>query len=511
MNLNGWISSGYTAVQNWVQLSEDSDRWPPQITKAEFKLLDDDSKEKTRTCSISRVMKRCGDLLAQSLNLISFIRTVPNMSKMQSSCFRRDLFLLKMDLPFFVKIPTFNFANHPSVTEALFKPHRDGALFLTDNGKETIFQLIVDMLGDPTITSEDLIFTCSPEMTSRYRTFLNKAFAPQEVNKHRKVIHTCVEDTLRKWNNMTSIFGSVNINLQSHNFVCDVLCRVLFDREDTSAQMAFSMNTFFNYISSRFLKKEVKSPVEVKKATEFFWSFVDEAIEKKTWITKSLFQSGFNKKQVRMIIFSLFFAGTDSMTSSLTYGILKCAQNRDEQDTVKGEIAQLQEDRPSEEFSILASEIPHVKRILMESLRMFTPVIGILRIAKEDLLLEVTDLTCKGQKVSRNIPKGELIAPSQNLAARCPMLYPDHPEKYDSSRHLGEEEKELSSLPWKPFGGGKSVCPGGYLYQLTTQILFAEMLRNHVLSTNIVGEPQQTGHFINKLEETVDVSFVERK
>lgn len=506
MSLNGWISTGYNAVLNWNKPCDKSHCLSPQKTKAVFKVLDEDSKQKFRTCSITGIMKKCGNFLIQTLNLISIIRSGPNFSKMQESVFRKDPLLLKMDFPFFLKIPTFNFANHPSVTEALFKPHRDEDVFLTDNGKNSIYQLIVDMLGDQTITRDDIIFTCSPEMTKLYRSFLNKAFTTTSINEHRKVIHKCAQETLIKWNKMTRESGSVNITIEANTFTCDVLCRLFLGCEDFDGKMAKAMNTFFSYISSRFLKKDFDLQ-EVENAKNTFWSFIDNAIEKKSIFALNLVENSFDQKQIRMILFSLFFAGTDSTTTSLTYGILKCAQNPIEQEVVMDEIKKLQEIHSSEDFSKLACQAPHVKRILMESIRIFTPVIGILRIAKEDLLLEVIN---DDETVTRYIPKGELIAPSQNLAARCPMLYPNNPEKYNPYRHQEEEKKDLLSLPWKPFGGGKHVCPGWYVYQLTAQILFAKMMRSHVLSTSIVGEPQQTGHFINKLMETVYVSFLER-
>jgi cytochrome P450 len=257
---------------------------------------------------------------------------------------------------------------------------------------------------------------------------------------------------------------------------------------DDDCKLAESLSAFFEYISSRFLKQTINQD-KIDRAVRTFWEIIDCAIRQKKGLTAYLVEdSQFNEKEMRMILFSLLFAGTDSTTTSLIYCLLKCAQKQHTQ-------------------AAMIRDPKLIKRFIMEGLRMFTPVIGVMRIARKNLSLTVEN---GDQTIEKYIQKGELIVPSQNLAARCPALYSDA-NYFNSERHAGKESMDLISLPWKPFGDGKHACPGWYLYQLTAEILLEELVKNYEITTDITEEPQQTGHFINKLQQVVVVSLSKKK
>ncbi|MBA2728667.1 MAG: cytochrome P450 [Parachlamydiaceae bacterium] len=134
---------------------------------------------------------------------------------------------------------------------------------------------------------------------------------------------------------------------------------------------------------------------------------------------------------------------------------------------------------------------------------MFTPVIGVTRVATEKLY---QTSTCTGISAIHTIPKGEHIAPSQNLAARSPLLFPDTPNEFHPERH--KTIPPLISLPWHPFGGAHNPCTGTILYNLLAETLFTELLGKYKFTTDIKHEVEQTGSFITKLKEPIYIKLL---
>lgn len=451
-------------------------------TRATIRIHDKES-PKRRDCSLARVGEVCTKLFYQTMNFFSLMRSGPNIAKMQQAVLQSDSELPMMDFPPLSGIPTFYFANDPSLTHLIFKSHRDGPYFTIDNASpDSIFRLIYDMLHDSTITSEDLVFTCSQEKSKQVRTVLNSILSPNSVQEVLPIIEATVQNTIDQWDQLDAF----DLGKASHQFTCTVLSKTLLGIEDSKGELALSMHVFFDYISSRFLKKPT-DPTEVHHAKMTFFRMVDQALTEKTGIAAKLdLYPELSLKDKRMLLFSLFFAGTDSTASSLTYCLLKCAQNESLQWDVFSEVAE--------------QKVSMIRKILAEGLRVFTPVIGVTRIAGRDLIIKLPN----GEE--RHIPKGAILAPSQNLAARCPMFFSPHQPSTFNAYHHGEVNK-LEALPWAPFGSGSHACPGASLYQLIAETLISKLLHQGALSTSFKREPTQTGHFINKLAEPVSVIY----
>lgn len=478
-------------------------QWQPRNTKVSISIAHEEHSEKRRDCSITRVGEICASLFYGTINFFSLLKTGPNIAQMQNTVLKRDPVLPKMEFLSFLKIPTFYFANHPSITEAMFKPHRDGSLYLTDNeSPDSIFQLISKMLNDPLISKEDLVFTCSSERTTVFRSILNSILSPRAVQELWPAIEETVQETIDNW----GLKHSFNLTEECHLFTCAVLTKVLLGIDDENGKLAHSMNVFFDYISSTFLKKPIDAN-KVHLAKETFFQMVDLSLEQNSGISGKL-QQQLTIHEKKMLFFSLFFAGTDSTVSSLVYCLLKCAQSPSLQEEIRLEM--------TETHSSIQNPLPDtqlrdhlhksiIKKTLAEGLRVFTPVIGVTRIAREDLTLK---METQPEPTIRHIPKGARLAPSQNLAARCPMLFPEHPNEFDPHRY--NEVKNLASLPWAPFGSGTHACPGAALYQLIAHTFVGKLLSKGQLATELQNEPTQTGHFINKLAEPITVAYTQK-
>lgn len=463
--------------------------------------LDEEDFSKPRDCSWARVKELCTALFTQSYHFLSLIGSGGSVARMQKAVAHQQSLLLRMDFPLLTKTPTFYFANHPSVAKALFHSHRDGDFFLTDNtSKTSIFQLLNDLMQDSTLTPEDLVFTCSPEKTKTNRRILQSLLSKENVDGYRLVIKQVVSEAIGEWANHRFAF---NLHAEAHRITCRVLGLILLGFDDTQDRLAGHMKVFFDYISDRFLNKPIHQE-KVDQAREDFWKIVNIGLQQEmglAWLLKS--QYHLPEQQIRWMIFSLLFAGTDSTSGSVAYSLLKVAQSNLASQRLKQEfLKNAKQATPLPSFEVSCnSQI--IKQWLAEGLRVFTPVIGVTRIAKEDLKMQITR---EGELLTTfHIPKGSLLFPSQNVIARCPVLFPNEPNEFNPGHQANV--MQFASLPWMPFGGGSHPCPGAYLYQTMAQIVVGEVVSRGRLTTPLNTEPAQTGHFINMLSESIMVSF----
>jgi len=490
MKIPNWISSCYHTVQKRLNEVTDASDWPVKDCKVVFEAAQGDEPPRSMSrCSIKWLLRCSWDRLTQLVNTACLFYHGFNIHKIQSAVASHDSLLARAKFSL-SGIPTFLFATHPSTTAAILKPHRDAGPFIIDNGPGSIFALISEMLNDKNLTPDDIIFTCSEEKTKFFHLHLKNEFSSKAIGNYKPQMLSVVNRELESW------LGNKKINVTeaSHHLVCDAMSTVLLGCPDDDRHLAFAMQTFFDYIVAKFSKKDFDEQKLIT-AKNYFWERVLQGIDNKDSFAGRLSRNPeLDHEQVKMIIFSLLFAGTDSSSMSLTYGIYKCAQDDVLPWKAKSEIAKMKDD-----ISLPCSTPVIVQQIIRESLRMFTPVVGITRVARED---SVQRSSCDNESVIHFIAKKELLAPSQNLAARSPLLFPNNPDKFLPERH--EKITSLISLPWLPFGGG-NPCTGWMFYNVLAETLFTELLGRYEFSTNIKHEVEQVGSFINKLKEPIYV------
>lgn len=496
-------STSYHWIQKQCNQDYDASTWPSKSCKAIFKNVEETKPEKFKRCSIKWLLRSGWNKLVQTVNTAALECNGFNIHKLQKMVIRQDSLLARESFLPILGIPPFHFATHPIVTSEILKPHRDGDLFITDNGPDSIFAYIVEIFDDKSITPDDIIFTCSPQKTSLFKAIINSHIDSIAMEAHRAEIDEAVKKALKIWANKGE---NVNVSECTHSLVCDAMSRIILGVPDSSGLLSFAMRTFFDYVVARFSKTEFPSK-KLSSARKCFWKCVKKPIKNKLCLAGILTgHKNFTEKQIAMFVFSLFFAGIDSTTQSIVYGIHKYAQDVNLQGNLYNEITNLQKGESGCPIYQLAKTSKLLQQFMIESLRMFTPVIGVTRIARQNLELQVS---CENKTSIRYIHKGELIAPAQNLAGRCPLLFPNKPNEFLPSRH--PFSISLTSLSWFPFGGGKHVCPGWMIYKNLAEIFFAELCHGYRLTTlNDKPEIEQVGSFINKLKEDIFVNISER-
>lgn len=177
---------------------------------------------------------------------------------------------------------------------------------------------------------------------------------------------------------------------------------------------------------------------------------------------------------MRAMVFTLFFAGQDTTANTINYIMLKLAQD-----------PQLQADVASGELSI--------DSLIVEGLRMM-PAAGLIgRIAKDDLVLSITN-SDSGEKYDHYIQKGDRIGVAGIYMSRDPDIVNvgGNLDTFDPHRWDGKDlPKVLTQLNWSPFGGGTHSCPGSKLAHTEMRLFLGALLERFTLSTDIIGEPRQ--------------------
>ena len=115
------------------------------------------------------------------------------------------------------------------------------------------------------------------------------------------------------------------------------------------------------------------------------------------------------------------------------------------------------------------SNLPYLKNVFLESLRLYPPVWGLARQTTKET--EVRGVTLPAQTILIAIPY---------LTHRHPDFWPD-PERFDPTRFEPETEKSRPRYAYYPFGGGPRLCIGMGFALLEAQIIMAAILKRYRL------------------------------
>jgi sterol 14-demethylase len=161
-----------------------------------------------------------------------------------------------------------------------------------------------------------------------------------------------------------------------------------------------------------------------------------------------------NDDQVVGMLIALLFAGQHtSSTTSFWFGML-LARNKDHPPRLRAEISEVLA-RHGDELSYDAlNEMVQLDRALKEALRLYPPLIMLMRKVKKD----ITFVT-KEQK-EYVIPAGHILCAAPGVSHYIPETFPN-PDKFDPDRFApGREEDEKHRYAFIGFGGGRHKCIG---------------------------------------------------
>ena len=173
--------------------------------------------------------------------------------------------------------------------------------------------------------------------------------------------------------------------------------------------------------------------------------------------------------QLRVEVTTFLLAGQETTSLALTWTWYLLSQNPAVRDRLEAEIDAVLDGRPPD-YSDLAN-LPYLRMVVDESLRMYPPAWGFSRQA-------MADDTLGGFR----LPRGWLAFVIPYVMHRLPAYWRD-PDVFDPERFLPERSADRPKFAFIPFGAGPRRCIGDQFALIETQLsvaTFAQQYRLHL-------------------------------
>jgi|GEM_PF-3006840 len=427
--------------------------------------------------------------------------------------------LAMRDLPEVACVETFSrnnfYIRNPVVMKKMLSYHRND---LTADGIYSHSSIATAMLSisnqifpkNKDVRSlNDSIMTCEPKFTKKYRDFLLHFFSKESLKSYFTDIENIIDQTLQLFEKEKSeIILNDKIKLLSTTIMSSLFLGSTQSFEEiTSAtsniipwigdNLASTVKLYraFTFVFPRY---KLVSDDDKNKTKKVLSKTIDEAIinakqdNSPDSIVKAMLKESFTIEEIESMITTLYVAGQDNVSTSLTHSLLKLAQDPDLQQKIIDE-------------NLPPLESKYIRALICESLRVRCPIGGIGRIASKNLQLTVRSKV-DGTLISEcRIKKGDLIDPMPMFAAKDPGSF-KNPEEFDYERFM-KTSSFLPSLEFLPFGGAVHRCPGWYLYYAIAAIMVSNIVKNYHITTSFEGEPKIQKGFLISIADQIPIKF----
>ena len=175
----------------------------------------------------------------------------------------------------------------------------------------------------------------------------------------------------------------------------------------------------------------------------------------------------FNDRSLRDQVLTLFFAGHETSATSLSWIHYLLWQHPDVRARVRQEVASVLGSRTPTSADLDA--LQYTDQVINESLRLYSPIHSISRVALEDDTLG-----------GYFIPGGSTIYVSLYATHRLPAFWPD-PERFDPERFAPEATAKRPRFAFIPFAAGHRNCIGGTVATAELKLAIALLAQRYEL------------------------------
>lgn len=494
-----------------------------RFTKSQFEAYQDDDVEIEilDEDDLTAPKWSCFRFLSQVVNTISvqIFGTIRKVADLKTRNSAEMAVVHLFDLDHYV-------TRNPNLMKKLFNYHRNDLLnkgILSNAKTSSILMKVQDDVFKGSLLRQmvpnDSILTCDVDFSKVYRKFLHQSFAQNEIQKNFQEMEKFVDAFLLEFKEAdaylilnqrikflaTSIMGSLffgipNIEaskplLKSMAEAASKIVPWLTDEVGRSYNIFYEKLVYF-YPKFQFIQESEKL-----KVSKILIDLIDQTIQIAKSkdcshsLVKKMIEENFSDNQIRSMIFMLFVAGQDNVSTTLTYAIHKLSLD-----------TRLQKKIADEDVPFMESKL--IRALISESLRTMCPIGGITRTLGKNICVNFKDKET-GSLVSRTVMrKGDAFSGFPIFLAKDPSIF-INPHQFSYKRQMNAPSF-LPALEHMPFGFGKHVCPGWYLFYAISAMTIKKMAKECYISTNFKGEPKAKAGFVTMLATQIPIKLTSK-
>lgn len=324
------------------------------------------------------------------------------------------------------------------------------------------------------------------------RRLLQPIFARNHIAHYDAQITAVTSVTLSQWQQLAEQGKPVDVSAEMTLLTLNIACKTFFnldivDQETASVREA--VLTLSQAFTKRFRSKTAplwgllgfptpNNPA-LSRAQATLNGVVEQAIHSLAQVETSssnvlaqLIQTSdpetgqrLSRQALQTEILTLLLAGHETTARGLTWALYLLAKHTEVQshlvDTLdalgKANTLRLQD----------LSELPYLRMVVEETLRLYPPVWAFSRRAEADDLVD-----------GYRVPKGARILISPYVAHRLPMFWPE-PERFEPERFTEESAAQRPEHTYLPFGAGPRQCIGKRFAMLELQLVLAMIIQQY--------------------------------
>ena len=175
----------------------------------------------------------------------------------------------------------------------------------------------------------------------------------------------------------------------------------------------------------------------------------------------------FSDKELRDQVVTLFFAGYETSAASMCWTHYLLSAHPQVRERLLREVDEHLDGRTPTGEDL--ERLEYVERVLQESLRIYSPIHSLSRVANEDCPVG-----------GHTLNKGSTAVVSLYATHRLPAYWPD-PERFDPERFTPEACAGRYNLAYIPFAVGHRNCIGGTLAMVEGKLILAQVAQRYLL------------------------------
>ena len=342
------------------------------------------------------------------------------------------------------------------------------------------------------LTGQGLL-TSEGEFWRRQRRFAQPAFHRDRLQQMAETMTAATEKMLDRWeHHVESKAGEpLEISTEMSRLTLGIVSRTLFstdvsgEAEGVGKALEFALQDGFSRVG-RFvaLPFGVPTPANrrhlaaIRTLDRIVYGLIDDRIksgEKKDDLLGMLLEArdeetgeSMARKQLRDEIITILSAGYETTARALTWTFYLMDKNPEQAAKLREELETVLGGRNPVYEDLLRLE--YAGRFIQESMRLYPPVWGLARLARED-----------DEIGGCRIPKASRLIISAYITHRHPDLW-ENPELFDPERFTPENSEGRPKYAYFPFGGGPRRCIGINFATMEATLVVAMVARRFGLS-----------------------------